>query len=109
MKQNRVSLERKCRGSRKCSLGANFVRTCEESEFIDVTKISSQGPSLLRIVEQIIDVTEISKIGGEVWQRTVTQFLDDARHELISRIFVCTRKLNRIVSLFEIVKGKDVQ
>ena len=60
------------------------VRSCEQSEVIDVTKISSQGPSLLRIVEQMIDVTEISEIGGEVWQRTVTQFLDDTRHEPIS-------------------------
>ena len=53
------------------------VRRCEQSEVIDVTKIPSQGPCLLRIVEQMIDVTEISDIGGEVWQRTVTLFLDD--------------------------------
>ena len=57
------------------------VRRCEQREVIDVTKISSQGPSLLRIVEQMIDVTEISDIGGEVRQRSVTQFLDDTRHE----------------------------
>ena len=32
---------------------------CDQSEVIDVTKISSQGPSLLRIVEQMINVTKI--------------------------------------------------
>ena len=37
------------------------ARGCEQSEVIDVTK-----PSLLRIVEQMTDVTEISEIGGEV-------------------------------------------
>ena len=33
------------------------VWRCEQSEVVDVTEISSQGPSLLRIVEQMIDVT----------------------------------------------------
>ena len=51
-------------------------RMCEQREVIDVTEISSQCPSLLRIVEQMIDVTRISDIGGEFWQRTVNQFLD---------------------------------
>ena len=37
-----------------------FVRRCEHSEVVDVTKISSKGPSLLRIVAQMIDVTKIS-------------------------------------------------
>ena len=66
----------------------------------------SQGPSLLRIVEQMIDMSEISKLGCEVWQRTVTQFLDDTRHEPVSRISVCTRELKRIVSLFETVQER---
>ena len=79
----------------------------EQSEVIDVTKVSSQGPSLLRIVEQIIDVTKISDSGDEGWQRTVMQFLDDTRHEPISRISVSTRRaLRRILSLFERVKEK---
>ena len=38
-------------------------RMCEESEVIDVSKISSQGPSLLRIVEQMIDVTK-TRVGS---------------------------------------------
>ena len=45
------------------------VRRCEQSEVVDVTKISSQGPSSLRMVEQMIDVTAISDIGGEVRHR----------------------------------------
>ena len=28
---------------------------------------------------KMIDVTEISKVGGEVWQRTVAQFLVDTK------------------------------
>ena len=54
---------------------------------------SSQGPSLLRMVEQMIDVTTISDQGGEGWQHTVKQFLDDTRH---ARTW--------IVSLSEIVR-----
>ena len=54
----------------------------------------------------MIDVTEISKKRGEVWQRAVTEFLDDTRHEPISRIPGCIRELNRIVSLFETVKER---
>ena len=77
------------------------VRRCEQSEVIGVTKISSHGPSLLRMVEQMVDVTKISDLGGEGWQRTVKQFLDDTRHERMSRISACTREQRRIVSLFE--------
>ena len=72
------------------------VRRCEESEVIDVTKISSQGPSLLRIEEQMIDVTKISDTRDEGWQRAVVQFLDDTRHKPISRISASTRELKRI-------------
>ena len=81
------------------------VRRCEQSEVIDVTKISSQGPSLLRIVQQMIDVTEISD-ADHGWQHTVKQFLDDKRHEPISRISASTRELRRILSLFERVREK---
>ena len=52
-------------------------RMCELCEVIDVTKISSQGPSLLR---------------------TVKQFLDDTRHEPISRILASIREVRRILS-----------
>ena len=60
----------------------------------------------MRIVEQMIDVTEISDVGSQVWQRAVAQFLDDTKQEPISRISASTRELKRIVSLFEIVKEK---
>ena len=59
------------------------ARRCEQSEVIDVTKIESQGPSLLRTVEQMINVTDISA-ADQGWQRTVKQFLDHTRHEPIS-------------------------
>ena len=84
----------------KIFLRRTSVRRCEQSEVIDVTKISCQGPSLLRLVEQMIDVTKISDPEDEGWQRTVKQFLDDMRHEPISRISASTRELRRIVSLF---------
>ena len=51
------------------------VRRCEQSEILDVTKVASQGTSLLRIVEQMIDVTEIPD-ADQGWQRTVKQFLE---------------------------------
>ena len=51
----------------------------------------------------MIDVTKISDLGGEGWQRTVMKFLDDTRHESMSRISACTRELRRLVSLFESV------
>ena len=70
---------------------------CEQSEVIDVTKISSQGPSLLRIVEQMVDVTKISDPGGDGWQRTVIEFLDDTRHEIFSRLSASTRELKNCV------------
>ena len=80
---------------------------CERSEVIDVPKISSQGPSLLRIVEQTIDWTKISDL-DEGWQRTVEQFLDDTRHEPISRISASIRELRRILSVFETMREKMV-
>ena len=49
----------------------------------------------------MIDVTKISDTRDEGWQRTAVQFLDDTRHEPISRISASTRELKRIVSLFE--------
>ena len=57
----------------------------------------------------MIDVTAISDKGGEVWQRAVTQFLDDTMHEPISRISASTRELKRIVLFFSDCKRKDVQ
>ena len=45
-------------------------------------------------------------MGCEVWQRTVTQFLDDTSHEPISRIAASTRELKWIVSLLDIVKER---
>ena len=80
-------------------------RMGEQSEVIDVTKISSQGPSLLRIVEQMIYVTKISDL-DQGWQRTVKHFLDDTRHEPISRISASVRELRSILSLFEMIREK---
>ena len=81
------------------------VRRCEQSEVINVTKMSGQGPSLLRMVERMIDVTKISDKGGEFWQGTEKQFLDGTRQP-ISRISASTRELKRIVSLLESAEDK---
>ena len=40
------------------------------------------------------------------WQRAVKQFLDDTRHESISRISASTRELRWILSLFERARVK---
>ena len=82
-------------------------RMFEQSEDIDVTKIPSQGPSLLRMVEQMIDVTKIWDLQEEEgWQRTVKQFLDDTRHAPVSRISASIRELRRVLSLFEKIREK---
>ena len=60
---------------------------CEQREVIDVTKISRQCPSLVRIVEQMIDVTKISDVGGGVWQRAAKQLHDDTRRDPFYRNF----------------------
>ena len=71
-----------------------------------VTKISSQCPSVLRMVEWMIDVTKISD-PDQSWQRSVEQFLDDTRHEPISRISASIRILRRILCLSEKIRQTE--
>ena len=60
--------------------------------------MSSQDRSLLRKVNQMLDLT---KNQDQSWQRTLKQFLHDMRHEPVSRISERIRELKWVFSLFE--------
>ena len=57
------------------------------------------------VKDQTLDVTKISR-QDQNWQRTVEQFPDDTRRELISRISERIRELNKVTNLFEIIDGR---
>ena len=65
---------------------------------MDVIKISSQDRSLLRTVDQMIDLTKISN-QDQSWQRTLEQSLNVTRHEPFSRISERIRELKTFLSL----------
>ena len=61
---------------------------------------------MLRIVGQMIDVTKISDLEDEGWQRTARQFLDDTRHEPVSRISASFSLFERVrVNMFSVESG----
>ena len=57
---------------------------CEQRE---VFEFSSQDRSLLRLVDQMLDVTKISR-QDQNWQRAVEQFLDDTRREPLFHVLL---------------------
>ena len=102
--QKRIS-EKMCE-----QLGVIEVPKKSSQESVEIVKIIPQEQMSERKREQIgvIDVTKISidvtKIADldQGWQRTVKQFLDDIRHEPISRIY----EWRRILSFLEQMKEK---